>query len=91
MNLTVENLLPETTLNQPIAFERIPTRIYADSNHASAAVAREMADLIRQRQHEGRPAVLGLATGSSPKKVYAELIRIHREERLSFYLSLIHI
>ena len=85
MNLTVESLLPDTTLNQPIAFERIPTRIYADSNDASAAVAREIADLIRQRQLEGRPAVLGLATGSSPKKVYAELIRIHREEKLSFY------
>jgi glucosamine-6-phosphate deaminase len=72
-------------LNQPIAFERIPTRIYADSNDASAAVAREIADLIRHKQLQGRPAVLGLATGSSPKKVYAELIRIHREERLSFY------
>jgi len=27
---------------------------------------------------------LGLATGSSPLKVYAELIRLHKEEGLSF-------
>jgi glucosamine-6-phosphate deaminase len=86
MPVAVETLTtPAPALNQPIAFERIPTRIYADSNDASAAVARELADLIRQKQLQGRPAVLGLATGSSPKKVYAELIRIHREERLSFY------
>ena len=28
--------------------------------------------------------MLGLATGSSPKTVYAELVRMHREEGLSF-------
>ncbi|MBO9640228.1 glucosamine-6-phosphate deaminase [Siphonobacter aquaeclarae] len=80
-----DTLLAAPTLNQPIAFERIPTQIYADSNEASAAVAREIAEIIRSKQLQGKPAVLGLATGSSPKKVYAELIRIHREERLSFY------
>ncbi|OZI06453.1 glucosamine-6-phosphate deaminase [Siphonobacter sp. BAB-5385] len=80
-----DTLLATPTLNQPIAFERIPTQIYADSNDASAAVAREIAEIIRSKQLQGKPAVLGLATGSSPKKVYAELIRIHREERLSFY------
>lgn len=80
-----DTLLAAPDLTQPIAFERIPTRIYADSNEASAAVAREIADIVRARQLAGKPAVLGLATGSSPKKVYAELIRIHREERLSFY------
>ncbi len=80
-----DTLLAAPTLNQPIAFERIPTQIYADSNDASAAVAREIAEIIRAKQLQGKPAVLGLATGSSPKKVYAELIRIHRDERLSFY------
>ncbi|MCY7351493.1 MAG: glucosamine-6-phosphate deaminase [Cytophagaceae bacterium] len=80
-----DTLLAPPSLNQPIAFERIPTQIFADSNDASAAVAREIANIIRQRQLQGKPAVLGLATGSSPKKVYAELIRIHRDERLSFY------
>ena len=48
------------------------------------AVATEIADLIRQRAGEGRPCVLGLATGSTPVGVYAELVRMHREEGLSF-------
>ena len=31
------------------------------------------------------PAVLGLATGSTPLPLYAELIRLHRETNLSFH------
>ncbi len=69
---------------QSLSYERIPTNIFSNSDQASAAVAREIAALIRQKQQEGKPAVLGLATGSSPKKVYAELIRIHKTEGLSF-------
>ncbi len=72
------------SIGQPITYEKIPTHIYADSKDASRAVAREIADLIRQKQLEGKPCILGLATGSSPKTVYAELVRIHREEGLSF-------
>jgi glucosamine-6-phosphate deaminase len=39
---------------------------------------------MRERQAEGRQAVLGLATGSTPLGLYAELVRMHREEGLSF-------
>ncbi len=67
-----------------INFEKIPTQIYTNSVDASKAVAKEIADLIRNKAKEGKPAVLGLATGSSPKKVYAELVRLHKEEGLSF-------
>lgn len=63
---------------------RVPVRIFADSEDASVTVARELAAFIRQRAAEGRPAVLGLATGSSPTRVYEELVRLHREEGLSF-------
>ncbi|CAM3783792.1 glucosamine-6-phosphate deaminase [Aquirufa aurantiipilula] len=71
-------------MEQAISFERVPTRIYSDSEQASKAVAQEIASLIRERAKEKKPAVLGLATGSSPKKVYQELIRMHKEEGLSF-------
>ncbi|WP_407704830.1 glucosamine-6-phosphate deaminase [Tellurirhabdus rosea] len=71
-------------IQQAITYEKIPTNIYADAKAASQAVAKEIAALIRQKQAEGKPCVLGLATGSSPKTVYAELIRMHREEDLSF-------
>ena len=71
-------------MEQAISYERIPTSIYADSDAASRAIAHEIAAIIRKRASEEKPAVLGLATGSSPKKVYSELIRMHREEGLSF-------
>lgn len=71
-------------MEHAISFERIPTHIFADSEKASKAVALEIASLIRQKNKENKPAVLGLATGSSPKKVYQELIRMHKEEGLSF-------
>jgi len=76
--------IPGAPLQSAITYEKIPTHIYADAKAASRAVAHEIADLIRQKQAEGKPAVLGLATGSSPKTVYAELVRMHREEELSF-------
>lgn len=64
--------------------ERIPTSIFQDPAEASRHVARIMADLIRERRSQGGGAVLGLATGSTPVTVYEELVRLHREEGLSF-------
>ncbi len=65
-------------------YENIPAKIFEDAAAASEAVAREIAALIRERNAEGRNTVLGLATGSTPTQVYAELIRLHEEEGLSF-------
>lgn len=62
--------------------ERLPVRIYEDSEHACNAVARRIADLIRQRATRGSNTVLGLATGFTPIGVYTELIRMHQEEGL---------
>ena len=50
----------------------------------SLAVAYEIAALIRDKQAKGLPCVLGLATGSSPISVYNQLIKLHKEEGLSF-------
>lgn len=71
-------------IREPIAYEKVPTRIFQNSEEASKAVANEIAELIKAKQKAGQKAVLGLATGSSPKTVYAELIRMHKEEGLSF-------
>ncbi len=62
----------------------VPVRVFATSGLASAAVAREIATLIKGRAAAGRSCVLGLATGSTPTGVYDELVRLHREEKLSF-------
>ena len=65
-------------------FEKISTHLFDDAKDASLEVAQAIADLIRSRQEEGRQVVLGLATGSTPTRVYAELVRMHQEEALSF-------
>lgn len=62
-----------------MAPERIPVTIYPSHEHASRAVAAEIAELIRARAAEKRNAVLGLATGSTPVGIYDELIRLHRD------------
>ncbi len=66
-------------------FEKIPTKIWENASEASRHVAQSIALAIRQKQQEGEPIVLGLATGSSPIKVYEELVRLHKEEGLSFH------
>jgi len=64
--------------------ERSPVTVYDQPADASRAVAREIADLVRERAAAGKKTVLGLATGSTPVGVYDELIRLHREEGVSF-------
>ncbi|MGY3795530.1 glucosamine-6-phosphate deaminase [Aquimarina sp. 433] len=65
-------------------FEKIHNEIFQDSSYASKLAALEISDLIKQKQKEGKPCVLGLATGSSPIKVYEELVTLHRLGELSF-------
>lgn len=74
----------KATQSEKTMYERIPSVVVGSPSEGAIAVAHEIADLIKKRQAEGRNAVLGLATGSSPIKVYDELIRMHREEGLSF-------
>jgi glucosamine-6-phosphate deaminase len=85
--------LPSTIPSSPIyrgplphvhTVERIPVTVYDQPGDASKAVAREIADLVVSRAAAGKKTVLGLATGSTPVGVYDELIRLHREEGISF-------
>jgi len=64
--------------------ERIPTRVFPQAQEVSCAVAAEIAALIRQKAALNQKCVLGLATGSTPLGVYDELVRLHRQEGLSF-------
>ena len=65
-------------------FEKIHNVIFDSSKEASILVAHEIANLIQRKEELGETCVLGLATGSSPIKVYEELVRLHKEEGLSF-------
>lgn len=64
--------------------EQIPTNLYDSADAACLEVADAITDLIKNREAEGKPAVFGLATGSTPVRLYRELIRRHKEEGLSF-------
>jgi glucosamine-6-phosphate deaminase len=66
------------------SFEKIPVKIFPDLNEGSKAIAIEIAALIRSKQKKREKCVLGLATGSTPKTLYRELVRMHKEEKLSF-------
>lgn len=65
-------------------FEKIHNVIFNSSQEASVLVAQEIANIIQRKEELNEPCVLGLATGSSPIKVYEELVRKHKEEGLSF-------
>ena len=65
-------------------FEKIHNISFQNATDASIIVAQEIAALIRSKEAAGEKCVLGLATGSSPINVYAELVRMHQEEGLSF-------
>lgn len=78
-------MLIDIQISHPFtSFEKIPVTIFEEAQEACIKVAEEIADLIRLKQQQGSNAVLGLSTGSTPKKIYAELIRLHRQEGLSF-------
>jgi glucosamine-6-phosphate deaminase len=66
------------------SLEKMPVKIWDNSKDASIHIAHSVALAIRQKQQEGELIVLGLATGSSPIKIYDELVRMHHEEGLSF-------
>ena len=78
------------TKHQPIGqfentrFEKIHNVTFKSSFEASVLVAQEIASLIKEKQDQNKKCVLGLATGSSPIKVYEELVRMHKEDGLSF-------
>ena len=76
--------LPAKAIDFTDSFEKIPTHLFDDLKAGSLFAAREIADLIKEKQDAGEHCVLGLATGSTPKTLYAELVRIHNEEKLSF-------
>ncbi len=84
--MNVNNLL---TYSKPgkyetTRFEKIHNVIFENSVTGSIAVANEIAQLIKEKQLTNSKFILGLATGSSPIKVYDELIRLHKKENLSF-------
>lgn len=65
-------------------YEKIPTAIYDNSQIASKEIASQIVDLVKEQNAKNETTVLGLATGSSPVKLYDELVRLHQEDNVSF-------
>lgn len=65
-------------------YEKLRTEIYETDTEGSAVVAREIAALIRSKAEKGQTCVLGIPGGTTPMKVYKELVRMHQKEGLSF-------
>jgi glucosamine-6-phosphate deaminase len=65
-------------------FEKIPVKKFNSIQEGSCFIAGKIAALIKEKEKSGQFCVLGLATGSSPKTLYSELVRMHKEEGLSF-------
>lgn len=66
------------------SLEKIPVKIFATPNEGSTYVANVIRELITRKNAAGKKAVIGLATGATPKSLYAALVRLHQQEGLSF-------
>lgn len=76
-----ENDFEEYTLSR---FEKMPLNIYEQVEVASVEVADDIVRNLKASQAKGKPFILGLSGGSSPTRVYKELVRRHKEEGVSF-------
>src|SRR5437879_2103904 len=76
--------MPRLNLLEETRFEKLPVTVYSDMLTASKIVAKRIAVIIKEKSRKDQPAVLGLATGATPIAVYNELVRLHKEEGLSF-------
>lgn len=65
-------------------FERIPTYVADTAEDGARHVARQIAEIIRDKANHGLQCILALSSGKSPVGVYRELVRMYNEEALSF-------
>ena len=65
-------------------FERIHTVIFDNKENAELLIAKEIIKLIDNNNKKNKKTVLGLATGSSPKGVYKNLIEFYKKDKVSF-------
>ena len=64
--------------------EHVNTTICETPKEGILNVAKRIADLICKRQAVGKSVVLSLASGRTMRDLFVELVRMHKEEGLSF-------
>ncbi len=82
----VEFYQPKTAIDRSeiTRCEKISTDIFATIDEGARNIADCIELEIRSKQREGKYCVLGLGTGLSLTPIFQELIRKHKEEKLSF-------
>ena len=76
-----ENAVERSVLTR---FEKVPTYIYETIDEGVKQIANEVIEKIQSRQREGKFCVIAAGTGLSLQPLYAELVRRHRDEGISF-------
>lgn len=76
-----ENAFEQSALTR---FENLPVDIYETSTEGSVVIAKEIAAQIKQKQEIGAFFVMAVSGGNSPREIFKELVRLHKEEKLSF-------
>ncbi len=77
---------PENTIERSVLtrFEKIPTNIYEIAEEGVACIADEIIHKVQERQRDGKFCTIAMGTGASLRPLFAELVRRHKEEGISF-------
>ena len=65
-------------------YEKLPVAIYEEARKGALEIAKDISKEIQKKEKEGKPFIFGISGGASPVPVYEELVRLHKEEGLSF-------
>ena len=76
-----ENAVERSVLTR---LEKIPTNIFETIDEGVVQIANEIVAKIQDRQREGKFCTIAVGTGTSLRPLFAELIRKHKDEGVSF-------
>ena len=75
-----ENDFEEYNLSR---FEKLPVIPYEEAGRAARKIADDIVKEMKKKEG-GAPFVLGITGGATPQPIYEELVRLHKEEGVSF-------
>ncbi len=76
-----ENAVERSVLTR---LEKIPTNIFETIDEGVVQITNEIVAKIQDRQREGKFCTIAVGTGASLRPLFAELIRKHKDEGVSF-------
>ena len=64
-------------------FEKLPVVPFEETGKAARKIANDIVKEMKKKEG-GKPFVLGISGGTSPVPIYEELVRLHKQEGVSF-------